>query len=400
MQNSTERVDVMGTFTKIEQKRFRILVAIVAISGFSQGMLLPLISVIFERDGVSSALNGLNATGLYIGTLLISPFMEAPLRRFGFKPIIVVGGMLVFISLLLFPLWKTMVFWFILRLIIGIGDHALHFATQTWVTSFSPKHRLGRNIAVYGLSFGVGFAAGPLFVPLVNVFEGLPFIVSGILCMLAWSLIFLLKNDFPDVIKGTSAETGFINRFKTTSAFAWLAFLGPFGYGFLESSLNAIYPVYALRSGVSVATVSIILATFSVGGIVSQIPLGMLSDRIGRRPVFLIALGGGASAFFAASLFEASTLLVMGTFFIAGLFVGSIFSLGISYMSDLTPTELLPTGNLLCGIFFSLGSLTGPFLGGLFLEFEASFSFLLLISLFLGTIFLVSAMNKPQKRLV
>ena len=390
----------MGTFTKIEQRRFRILVAIVAISGFSQGMLLPLISVIFENDGVSSALNGLNATGLYIGTLLISPFMEAPLRRFGFKPIIVVGGMLVFISLLLFPLWKSMVFWFILRLIIGIGDHALHFATQTWVTSFSPKHRLGRNIAVYGLSFGVGFAVGPLFVPLVHVFEGLPFIVSGILCMLAWSLIFLLKNDFPDVIKGTSAETGFINRFKTTAAFAWLAFLGPFGYGFLESSLNAIYPVYALRSGVSIGSVSIILATFSAGGIVSQIPLGMLSDRIGRRPVFLIALGGGATAFFAASLFEASTLLVMATFFIAGLFVGSIFSLGISYMSDLTPTELLPTGNLLCGIFFSLGSLTGPFLGGLFLEFEASFSFLLLISLFLGTIFLVSAINKPKKRLL
>ena len=390
----------MSTFTKIEQKRFRILVAIVAISGFSQGMLLPLISVIFENDGVSSALNGLNATGLYIGTLLISPFMEAPLRRFGFKPIIVGGGMLVFLSLLLFPLWKSMVFWFFLRLIIGIGDHALHFATQTWVTSFSPKHRLGRNIAVYGLSFGVGFAVGPLFVPLVNVFEGLPFIVSGILCMLAWSLIFLLKNDFPDVIKGTSAETGFINRFKTTTAFAWLAFLGPFGYGFLESSLNAIYPVYALRSGISVSSVSIILATFSAGGIVSQIPLGMLSDRIGRRPVFLIALGGGATAFFAASLFEASTLLVMGTFFIAGLFVGSIFSLGISYMSDLTPTELLPTGNLLCGIFFSIGSLTGPFLGGLFLEFEASFSFLLLISLFLGTIFLVSVMNKPKKRLV
>jgi MFS family permease len=99
-------------------------------------------------------------------------------------------------------------------------------------------------------------------------------------------------------------------------------------------------------------------------------------------------------------LFEATTILVMGTFFIAGLFVGSIYSLGISYMSDLTPAELLPTGNLLCGIFFSFGSLTGPFLGGLFLEFEATFSFLLLISLFMGVLFLVSALNKPQKRLV
>ena len=239
----------MDTFTQLEKKRFWILVAIVSISGFSQGMLLPLISSIFERDGVSSALNGLNATGLYIGTLLVSPFMEAPLRRFGYKPIIVGGGLLVFVSLLLFPLWKSIVFWYILRLFIGIGDHALHFSTQTWITSFSPQQRLGRNIAIYGLSFGVGFAAGPLFVPLVDIFEGLPFIVSGILCMAAWSLVFKLKNDFPDVMKGKAAEGKVFVRFKSTIAVAWLALLGPFGYGFLESSLNAMYPVYALRNG-------------------------------------------------------------------------------------------------------------------------------------------------------
>ena len=291
----------MDTFSQIEKRRFWILVIIVSISGFSQGMLLPLISAIFEKDGISSALNGLNATGLYIGTLLISPFMEAPLRRFGYKPIIIGGGMLVFISLLLFPLWKSILFWYILRLVIGIGDHALHFSTQTWITSFSPRHTLGRNIAIYGVSFGVGFAAGPLFAPLVNVFEGLPFIVSGVLCMLAWSLVFMLKNDYPDIIKGKAAEDSFFSRFKGTMAVAWLAFLGPFGYGFLESSLNAMYPVYALRSGVEFTSVSIILASFSIGGIISQLPLGMLSDKIGRSSVFLIALGGGAISFFIAS---------------------------------------------------------------------------------------------------
>ena len=59
----------MDTFSQLEKRRFWILVIIVSISGFSQGMLLPLISAIFEKDGISSAMNGLNATGLYIGTL-------------------------------------------------------------------------------------------------------------------------------------------------------------------------------------------------------------------------------------------------------------------------------------------------------------------------------------------
>src|SRR5690554_3621823 len=95
--------------------RFTILIVIIAISGFSQGMLLPLIAVIFEGDGVSSALNGFNATALYIGILIISPFMEHPLRRFGYKPVIIIGGLIVIISLALFPVWKSFEFWFLLR---------------------------------------------------------------------------------------------------------------------------------------------------------------------------------------------------------------------------------------------------------------------------------------------
>lgn len=383
------------------QRRFWILVIIVSISGFSQGMLLPLISTIFERDGISSALNGLNATGLYIGTLLVSPFMEAPLRKYGYKPVIILGGILVFSSLLLFPLWKHIVFWFILRLLIGIGDHALHFSTQTWITSTAEPHRLGRNIAIYGLSFSLGFAAGPLFAPLVSIHEGLPFIVSGLLCMSAWLLVFNLKNDFPEVMKGNLSDTGsFLKRSKSTIAIAWIAFLGPFGYGFLESSLNAMYPVYALRNGMELTSVSMILAIFSIGGIVSQLPLGMLSDKIGRHKVIPITYGGGAIAFWVASMMGNSVPFVMLTVFIAGLFVGSIFSLGISYMSDLTPKNLLPTGNLLCGIFFSIGSLTGPFAGGLFLEFVENVSYLLIISILFGVLFFISLFGTKRKSIL
>ncbi|MBM7707410.1 MFS family permease [Chryseomicrobium aureum] len=375
------------------RQRFYILVLIVAISGFSQGMLLPLISIIFEQDGVNATLNGLSATGLYIGTLLVSPFMEAPLRKWGYKPIILVGGLLVIISLALFPLWKSVLFWFVLRLLIGIGDHALHFSTQTWITSTSPKDRLGKNIALYGLSFGLGFAVGPLLVPLVSIHEGLPFVVSSVLCLIAWSFVFFLKNDFPETYTTKSLSSA--GRFKASFVIAWVAFLPPLSYGFLESSLHAIFPVYSLRQGIEVANVSIILAAFSIGGVVSQLPLGALSDRFGRRPMLVILLAGGATAFFIGGLFETYVIAIIISFFVAGLFVGSMFSLGIAYMTDLTPKALLPTGNLLCGIAFSVGSLTGPFAGGLFLQFTSSISFLWLVSGLLLLIMLPIAWRKP-----
>lgn len=379
----------MKDLLKSGQGRFWILVAIVSISGFSQGMLLPLIAVIFEQDGVSSALNGLSATGLYIGTLVIAPFMEPQLRRFGYKPLLLVGGGLVIVSLLLFPLWKSVFFWFALRILIGVGDQALHFSTQTWITSFSPQHRLGRNIAIYGMSFSIGFGSGPLFVPLIEVFEALPFIISGLLCLVAWSLVFFLDNDFPEVSVGAMASKGTLGRFKAALLIAWVAFLPPLGYGFLEASIHAIYPVYALRQSIEVGMVSIMLAAFSVGAIATQLPLGALSDRIGRKNVLLFGLMGGAVAFGAASFFEAQAWLTVAFFAAAGMCVGSMFSLGISFMADLLPKELLPTGNLLCGIAFSIGSLSGPFLGGLFIEHAGGLSFLLLISVMLLLLFLL-----------
>lgn len=383
--------------TNYLKKRFYILVAIVAISGFSQGMLLPLISVIFEKDGIPSTLNGLNATGLYIGTLLISPFMEAPLRRFGYKPVIIAGGLIVFCSLLLFPLWKSVIFWYILRLFIGIGDHALHFATQTWITSTSPENRLGKNIAIYGLSFGAGFAVGPWLVNLIYIFEGLPFIVSGLLCMAAWSLVFLIDNDFPDHMANTSSTNSTFKRFAVTTKVAWFALLPGFGYGFLESSLNAIYPVYALRADIDVSMISIIISAFSIGGLLTQIPLGQLSDRFGRRNILLGVLSAGSLIFLFASFYESNAWVIAAFFLVAGMFVGSTFSLGIAYMADSTPRELLPTGNLLCGIFFSVGSLTGPFLGGLFLEIADGLSFFILVSGVLFIIFILLIVGGVRK---
>lgn len=381
--------------------RFWILVSIVAVSGFSQGMLLPLIAVIFEKGGVSSSLNGLNATALYIGILLVSPFMEMPLRKYGYKPVIIIGGALVIIALGLFPLWKSFWFWFALRLLIGIGDHGLHFATQTWITSSSPIGKRGRNISLYGLFFGIGFATGPLMTPLVNVNEALPFILSFVLCLLSWLFVFTLKNELPDQVFEINSFFQTIKRFKQAFKYGWVAFLPPFSYGFLESSLNGSFPVYALRMDIDVSSVSLVLSGFSIGSIVTQLPLGMLSDQFGRRKILMTVLFLGFFSFMAASLLEHSFIGLFLSFLVSGMVVGSTFSLGISYMTDLVPKKLLPTGNLLCGIFFSLGSLSGPIIGGLFIQFFHRINFFYIISTMLLVLsFIIYTFGKKSYQLV
>lgn len=369
--------------------RFWILVGIVAVSGFSQGMLLPLIAIIFEQDGISSTLNGLNATGLYVGILLVSPFMEQPLRKYGYKPILISGCLLVVISLAAFPLWKSFWFWFILRLFIGIGDHAVHFAAQTWITTFSPANRRGRNIALYGLFFGVGFAIGPLMANLVTYHEALPFIISSAICLIGWGCLFLLKNDFPEQTIEIHSMKETARRFRSAIKYGWIAFLAPLGYGFLEASLNGSFPIYALRIGIDVKYVSMMLVAFALGGIIFQLPLGILSDQYGRRSILMTILFIGFIAFTAASMLEHMTMALIVCLFIAGMAVGSTFSLGISFMADILPRSLLPTGNIICGMAFSIGSLVGPYVGGLFIHLFHNISFFFVISGVLLSLFLV-----------
>ncbi|MFC3039215.1 MFS transporter [Virgibacillus xinjiangensis] len=365
------------------EKRFWILIALVTISGFSQGMLLPLLAVILEQNGVPSSVNGLHATGLYIGVLLASPFMEKPMQRFGFKPVILIGGALVFTSLFLFPVWEVLWLWFILRVLIGIGDQMLHFGTQTWITATASKETRGKAIAYYGLFFGLGFTLGPLMTRLLSIHEALPFVLSALFSMLVWSAMLFVRNQWPEQDRETAASTSSWTRFRQTGKIAWVALLPGFGYGFLESSLHSIFPVYAMRIGHEVGILSLLIPCFAGGSLITQLPLGIWSDRTGRRTVLLSVLALGTVLFSAAAILEANIAALFILFTLAGMCVGSLFSLGIAYLTDLLPANLLPAGNLMIGVSFSLGSISGPFLGGVYVDVFPGLSFFYLIVLVL-----------------
>jgi len=381
-----------------EKNRFWILIALITISGFSQGMLMPLIAVILEHNGVPSSVNGLHATGLYLGILIASPFMEKPMRKFGFKPIIVFGGILVFTSLALFPAWEALWFWFILRMTVGIGDQMIHFGTQTWITTTATKETRGKSIAYYGLSFGLGFAVGPIMTRLISVHEALPFLIAAILSMLVWSLMLFVRNSWPDEEEDEAAVSkpaGSFERFWQTGKIAWVALLPGFGYGFLEAGLNSIFPVYGIRIGHDVNMLSLIIPCFAAGSLITQIPLGILSDKFGRKRILQFVILGGALCFFLAAQLETSVVSLFILFSLSGMLVGSLYSLGITYMTDLLPRYLLPAGNLMVSITFSFGSMSGPILGGIFVDLLPDVSFFYLCTGLLVCI--VIALALPNK---
>lgn len=373
---------------------YLILIFVIVSAGLSQGLLLPVISILLEQKGVSSSLNGLNAAALYIGSFGMTLAAERVLGAAGFKKLMAGGLILVLASILLFPLLPGVKAWFVLRLLVGIGDAAINYAAQLWVLLMTPAENRGRNLSFYGMSYGLGFSLGPLGIGLLQFGEWAPFLALAVLFAVALIVTVLKMPDSrPERAAHTESQA---RRFGRVYRLAWYALLPALLYGYMEASLNSSFPVYGLRAGFSENQIAALLPFAGIGGLVLQLPLGILSDRYGRKPILITAGIGGGVAFALMSAgggFWTTMILLL----LAGGLVGSFFSLGLAYAADILPRGLIPAANVASSFHFSAGSIAGPALGGLLLQYGYGGSlFILLGSLYI--VFGISGLSFSPKR--
>ncbi|MBC7986245.1 MAG: MFS transporter, partial [Sphingomonadaceae bacterium] len=91
--------------------------------------------------------------------------------------------------------------------------------------------------------------------------------------------------------------------------------------------------------------------------------LGNLSDRFGRRPVLLVALGGLALDYLLLAVAGTLTLVFVGRI-VSGIFGGS-YAPAQAALADITPPERRARGFGYVSAAFGLGFILGPAIGGL-----------------------------------
>jgi MFS family permease len=125
-----------------------------------------------------------------------------------------------------------------------------------------------------------------------------------------------------------------------------------------------IFPSFAQGLGASLPMIGVFAAASSLAMIFLSVPIGSLSDRIGRRGVMMM---GYALMVVVPIMYTFSTAAehLLPARLLLGVAMGSTFSIGFVYVSELAPAS---RRNLVQGVYMTtmgLGFTAGPLLGGL-----------------------------------
>jgi MFS family permease len=124
-----------------------------------------------------------------------------------------------------------------------------------------------------------------------------------------------------------------------------------------------LYPLYEKRLGFSGLIVTVVFATYAIGVIVALMLLGQQSDRIGRRPVLLVALVFAASSSVVFLVAQSLAALLVGRLlsgFSAGIFTGT----ATAALVDLAPASRRGRATLIATVANIGGLGLGPLLAG------------------------------------
>lgn len=328
--------DLVASGPSPRQRHLALLGLYASIFAFSVsfGGLVPWMALDMEVRGVDATVIGLVAAAHPLGVLLMAPFTQRIVRRFGSGNAMVWCTLIAVATLVPLAVSDSVALWLILRFVSGLAGGVPWVVTETWINVAATDRNRGRAVAIYAAIMAAGFAAGPILLHWAAVIDISPLPLFILLQVLSLIIIYALRRLAPDLEDSGGANLRGV--FLALPALLSAAFVS----GALDAAFFSFLPIWGLRAGLDADFALMLLSIFIAGNVILQFPIGWLADRVGPLPVLLgcggacilaptiILLGLSAFPFLLAIVAFAWGGCVWGTYSVALVSMGRRFSGG------------------------------------------------------------------------
>ena len=372
-----------------------------------------------EGLGITFTQSGLLASGNLAGYLffaLVGGFLAA---RYGSRMVISLSLLLMGLTMLLTGAAGSFEFAFAMRLLTGIGNGGAYVPAMALGSTWFAMKQRGFATGIVSGGIGIGTCIAGIVVPVIYIAYGVQgwsyawYYLGGTVLVIAAICLAFLRNKpadlglqmvgleskdtvaVPPAKRGVgSLQWGLVYRVKEV----WYIGIVYFMYGFSYVIYMTYFKAFLLDAGITDARASAMWALVGGLSIFCGVIWGGLSDFLGRSNGAALAYLTLTCSYLIFGLFDS-----LGAFYLSSVLFGlsawSIPTIMAAAAGDRVGPDLAPAGVGFVTLFFGIGQVLGPPLGGYFKDTLGTFNLSFIVAAAISMVGLVLSlllMKKPS----
>lgn len=282
--------------------------------------------------------------------------------KLGFKPFLVIGYILCFLSGVSFFLSPNSNWVFFARLLQGLGEAPVWALAPALLSIKFPMNK-GKVIGIYNAAIHLGLTLGPIIGIVIGrmLDEQALFLIYSFCCLSGGLLVVFLVEKLQREKVENAKLLDFNNLFNLLNqqqqvrmSLIGIALYGA-GYGIFLTTL----PAFLLQEkSFSAVDIGMFFTLFYASISLSQLASGSVSDKFGRSLFMIVGLFVAAGAI--AIVPVLNTLFSLLSLSIASLGMGTFYLASMGYLNEIVPNSLKGTISGAYYLFWGIGMFFGP----------------------------------------
>ncbi|WP_412565880.1 MFS transporter [Thalassobius sp. MITS945101] len=355
------------------------------------GLQGTLLGVRGEIEGFSTFQMSVVMSAYFAGFLGGSRMAPEMIRRVGHVRVFAALASLISAVLILYPALAHPVAWALGRVVIGFCFSGVYVTAESWINNAADNENRGKALSLYMIVQMTGIVSAQGLLLVADPSGYVLFVIPSVLVSISFAPILLSISPTP------AFDTAKPLAIKELLELSPLGCMGMFLLGGVFAAQFGMAAVYGGEVGLTLPQISLFVASFYLGALLLQYPLGWISDRMDRRVlIMLVAAGAGVGAC-VAMVFGMRFEILLASAFVIGGTSNPLYSLLVAYTNDfLEPDDMAAASG---GLVFinGVGAIMGPLITGWVMQVSGPQGYFLIIAVLMLALAAYAAYRMTQR---